>query len=81
LLLDEPLTALDAHLRVRMQTELARLHRQLGITFVYVTHAQSEAFALGDRVVVMSEGEIQQEGRPQDVYYEPANAFVANSSE
>jgi spermidine/putrescine transport system ATP-binding protein len=78
LLLDEPLSALDAHLRVRMQTELARLHRQLGITFVYVTHAQSEAFALADRVVVMSEGEIQQEGRPKDVYREPANAFVAN---
>ena len=75
---DEPLSALDAHLRVRMQTELARLHRQLKITFIYVTHAQSEAFALADRVVVMSEGEIQQEGRPQVVYREPANAFVAN---
>ena len=61
-----------------MQTELARLHHQLGITFIYVTHAQSEAFALADRVVVMSEGEIQQDGRPQDVYREPANAFVAN---
>lgn len=78
LLLDEPLSALDAHLRVRMQTELSRLHRQLGITFVYVTHAQSEAFALADRIVIMSEGRIQQVGRPQDVYRAPANAFVAD---
>jgi spermidine/putrescine transport system ATP-binding protein len=77
LLLDEPLSALDAHLRVRMQTELARLHRQLGITFIYVTHAQSEAFALADRMVIMSEGQIQQTGKPQDVYRAPANAFVA----
>jgi spermidine/putrescine transport system ATP-binding protein len=77
LLLDEPLSALDAHLRVRMQTELARLHKQLGITFIYVTHAQSEAFALADRVVVMSDGVIQQAGKPQDVYRAPANAFVA----
>ncbi|MDQ0509576.1 ABC transporter ATP-binding protein [Ancylobacter amanitiformis] len=77
LLLDEPLSALDAHLRVRMQTELSRLHRELGITFVYVTHAQSEAFALADRIVIMSEGRIQQVGRPQDVYRAPANAFVA----
>jgi spermidine/putrescine transport system ATP-binding protein len=78
LLLDEPLSALDAHLRVRMQTELARLHRELGITFVYVTHAQSEAFALADRVVVMNEGRIQQAGAPQDVYRSPVNSFVAD---
>ncbi|WP_428028881.1 ABC transporter ATP-binding protein [Ancylobacter sp.] len=78
LLLDEPLSALDGHLRVRMQTELSRLHRELGITFVYVTHAQSEAFALADRIVIMSEGQIQQVGRPQDVYRAPANAFVAD---
>ena len=77
LLLDEPLSALDAHLRVRMQTELSRLHKELGITFIYVTHAQSEAFALADRIVVMNDGRIQQTGRPQDVYREPANAFVA----
>ncbi|NSZ66098.1 ABC transporter ATP-binding protein (plasmid) [Agrobacterium tumefaciens] len=77
LLLDEPLSALDAHLRVRMQTELSRLHKELGITFIYVTHAQSEAFALADRIVLMSDGLIQQTGRPQDVYREPANAFVA----
>lgn len=77
LLLDEPLSALDAHLRVRMQTELSRLHKELGITFIYVTHAQSEAFALADRIVLMNEGRIQQIGRPQHVYREPANAFVA----
>jgi spermidine/putrescine transport system ATP-binding protein len=78
LLLDEPLSALDAHLRTRMQTELARLHRELRITFVYVTHAQSEAFALADRIVVMGDGRIQQVGKPQDVYRAPVNAFVAN---
>lgn len=78
LLLDEPLSALDAHLRTRMQTELARLHRELRITFVYVTHAQSEAFALADRVVIMGDGVIQQAGKPQDVYREPVNPFVAN---
>lgn len=77
LLLDEPLSALDAHLRVRMQTELSRLHKELGITFVYVTHAQSEAFALADRIVLMNDGSVQQTGRPQDVYREPANSFVA----
>ena len=78
LLLDEPLSALDAHLRVRMQTELSRLHKELGITFVYVTHAQSEAFALADRIVIMSDGRIQQVGRPQDVYRAPVNPFVAD---
>lgn len=78
LLLDEPLSALDAHLRTRMQTELARLHRELRITFVYVTHAQSEAFALADRIVIMGDGVIQQVGKPQDVYREPVNPFVAN---
>ena len=77
LLLDEPLSALDAHLRVRMQTELSRLHKELGITFIYVTHAQSEAFVLADRIVLMSDGDIQQIGKPQEVYRAPANAFVA----
>jgi spermidine/putrescine transport system ATP-binding protein len=77
ILLDEPLSALDAHLRVRLQTELSRLHRELKITFVYVTHAQSEAFALADRVVVMADGAIQQVGSPQEVYRAPANPFVA----
>ena len=77
LLLDEPLSSLDAHLRVRMQTELTRLQKELGITFVYVTHAQSEAFAMANRVVIMNDGEIQQIGHPREIYRAPANAFVA----
>lgn len=77
LLLDEPLSALDAHLVVRMQAELKQLQEQLGITFCYVTHNQSEAFAMADRVVVMSEGRIQQVGTPRNIYRAPANRFVA----
>lgn len=77
LLLDEPLSALDAHLVIRMQSVLTRLQRELGITFVYVTHSQSEAFAMADRVVIMSNGEIAQVGLPRDIYREPANQFVA----
>ena len=77
LLLDEPLSALDAHMVVRMQTEIAELQRALGITFVYVTHNQSEAFAMADRVVIMNEGEIQQVGSPMDVYRTPRTRFVA----
>ena len=77
LLLDEPLSALDAHLRVRMQAEITQLQRRLGITFVYVTHNQSEAFALASRVVIMNEGRIQQIGAPREVYRAPANRFVA----
>jgi len=77
LLLDEPLSALDAHLVIRMQQVLTRLQRELGITFVYVTHSQSEAFAMADRVVIMGEGEIAQAGSPRDIYREPANRFVA----
>lgn len=77
LLLDEPLSALDAHLVIRMQAVLTRLQRELGITFVYVTHSQSEAFAMADRVVIMSRGEIAQVGRPRDIYRAPASRFVA----
>ncbi len=77
LLLDEPLSALDAHLVVRMQEELTRLQRDLGITFVYVTHNQSEAFAMADRVVIMNDGAIQQIGDPREVYRRPGNRFVA----
>jgi len=77
LLLDEPLSALDAHLVIRMQSVLTQLQRELGITFVYVTHSQSEAFAMADRVIVMSNGEIAQAGAPRDIYREPANRFVA----
>ena len=77
LLLDEPLSALDANLIVRMQSVLSRLQRDLGITFVYVTHSQSEAFAMADRVVIMSKGKIEQVGTPQDVFRRPASRFVA----
>ena len=77
LLLDEPLSALDAHLRVRMQAEITQLQRRLGITFVYVTHNQSEAFAMASRVVIMDAGRIQQIGAPREVYRAPANRFVA----
>ncbi|MEP4195277.1 MAG: ABC transporter ATP-binding protein [Aliishimia sp.] len=77
LLLDEPLSALDAHLVIRMQGVLTQLQRELGITFVYVTHSQSEAFAMADRVVIMSEGEIAQIGTPKDIYRAPATRFVA----
>jgi spermidine/putrescine transport system ATP-binding protein len=77
LLLDEPLSALDANMVVRMQSELAELQRALGITFVYVTHNQSEAFAMADHVVIMNEGEVQQVGSPLDVYRTPKTRFVA----
>jgi spermidine/putrescine transport system ATP-binding protein len=77
LLLDEPLSALDAHLVIRMQAVLTQLQRELGITFVYVTHSQSEAFAMADRVVIMSKGEIAQIGTPKDIYRAPATRFVA----
>ena len=76
-LLDEPLSNLDAKLRVQMRAELKRIHQRLGITTLYVTHDQVEAMTLGDRIVVMSDGEVQQMGHPQDVYRHPANLFVA----
>ena len=77
LLLDEPLTALDAALRERLRWELDRLLRTLGITTIYVTHDQAEAMALGDRVVVMRKGAIAQIGTPRDIYFTPADRFVA----
>jgi len=77
LLLDEPLSALDAHLVIRMQAVLTKLQREIGITFIYVTHSQSEAFAMADRVVVMSKGEIVQVGTPREVYRAPRTRFVA----
>ena len=77
LLLDEPLSALDAHLVIRMQSELTRLHRELGITFFYVTHSQSEAFALADRVIIMNDGKVVQIGTPKEIYRAPSNRFVA----
>ena len=78
LLLDEPLTALDAKLREQLRVEIDRLLRKLGITAVYVTHDQAEAMALGDRIVVMEKGRIAQAGTPQEIYYRPATAFVAD---
>jgi len=77
LLLDEPLSALDAHLKVRMQAVLSNLQKELGITFVYVTHSMSEAFSMADRVVIMSRGKIEQIGTPQEIYHAPRNRFVA----
>lgn len=77
LLLDEPLSALDAHLKVRMQAVLSNLQKELGITFVYVTHSMSEAFSMADRVVIMSRGKIEQIGTPKEIYHAPRNRFVA----
>jgi len=77
-LLDEPLSNLDAKLRVQMRAELKRLHQQLNITTIYVTHDQVEAMTLGDRLAVMSAGKLQQVGTPQDVYERPTNVFVAH---
>src|SRR5436305_9968895 len=76
-LLDEPLSNLDAKLRVQMRAGLKRLHGQLGVTTVYVTHDQVEAMTLGDRIAVLSDGKLQQLGPPQEVYDHPANVFVA----
>ena len=78
LLLDEPLGALDLKLRQEMEYELVRLKKELGITFIYITHDQEEALTMSDKVVVMNEGYIQQEGTPQEIYDGPVNAFVAD---
>ena len=77
LLLDEPLAALDLRLRKDMQQELKRIQQQMEITFIYVTHDQEEALAMSDTVVVMDSGRIQQIGKPEDIYNEPKNAFLA----
>lgn len=76
-LLDEPLSNLDAKLRAQMRTEISRLHKQLGTTFVYVTHDQTEAMTMGDRIVVMKDGFVQQVDTPQNLYHHPVNLFVA----
>ncbi|MCQ2184003.1 MAG: polyamine ABC transporter ATP-binding protein [Bacteroidales bacterium] len=78
LLLDEPLAALDLKMRKDMQLELKELHKNLGITFIYVTHDQEEALTLSDTIVVLNEGRIQQIGTPADIYNEPVNSFVAD---
>src|SRR5262249_34149975 len=76
-LMDEPLSNLDAKLRVQMRAEIARIQRDLGVTTIYVTHDQSEAMTLGDRVCVLRAGVLQQVDRPQVLYDRPANLFVA----
>ena len=78
LLLDEPLTALDAQLRDALRVEINLLLRRLGITTVYVTHDQDEAMALGDRIIVMEHGRVAQSGTPREIYHQPASPFVAN---
>lgn len=78
LLLDEPLGALDLKMRKEMQMELAAMHKNIGITFIYVTHDQEEALTMSDKVVVMTDGAVQQYGTPKKIYDEPANAFVAD---
>ena len=78
LLLDEPLAALDLKLRKEMQYELKRIQKEVGITFIFVTHDQEEALTMSDKIVVMKNGEIQQVGSPEDIYNEPSNRFVAN---
>lgn len=78
LLLDEPLGALDLKIRKQLQVELLNIQRKVGITFVYVTHDQEEAMALSDRIAVMSNGQVAQEGTPAEIYYHPVNRFVAD---
>ena len=78
LLLDEPLGALDLKMRQDMQYELKNIHKQAGITFIYVTHDQEEALTLSDTIAIMNQGVIQQIGSPEDIYNEPRNAFVAD---
>lgn len=77
LLLDEPLSNLDAKLRVNMRTEIKRLHRELGITTILVTHDQEEAMSLADKIILMNKGVVQQIGNHSDLYYKPQNRFVA----
>jgi putative spermidine/putrescine transport system ATP-binding protein len=78
LLLDEPLTALDALLRERLRVDIDKLLRSLGVTTVYVTHDQAEAMSLGDRIVVMDKGRAAQNGTPREIYFEPRENFVAD---
>ena len=77
-LFDEPLSNLDAKLRKHMRTELSRIHSELGITTIYVTHDQEEAMTMADRIVILNNGRLQQVGTPKEVYYQPTNVFVAD---
>ena len=76
-LMDEPLSNLDAKLRVQMRSEIKKLHKKLNATFIYVTHDQTEALTMGDRICILNEGKIQQFDTPENVYNHPANTFVA----
>lgn len=78
LLFDEPLSNLDAKLRVSMRTEIRRIQQEVGITAIYVTHDQSEAMSLSDQIIVMNQGVVAQMGTPQEIYYHPVNEFVAD---
>jgi putative spermidine/putrescine transport system ATP-binding protein len=78
LLLDEPLSALDPFLRIKMRSELKTLQKKLGISFIHVTHSQDEAMALADMIVVMNNGKIEQVGNPYEVFNKPKNEFIAN---
>ena len=77
-LMDEPLSNLDAKLRVQMRAELIKLHQEIHSTFIYVTHDQTEAMTMGTRICVMNKGEIQQVGTPREIYQKPVNVFVAS---
>lgn len=77
-LMDEPLSNLDAKLRAQMRIEIREIQRRLGITMIYVTHDQIEAMTMGDRIMVLNKGSIQQVGTPLNIYNEPANEFVAS---
>ncbi|MBR1709558.1 MAG: ABC transporter ATP-binding protein [Clostridia bacterium] len=78
LLFDEPLSNLDAKLRVQMRTEIRKIQQRLGITAIYVTHDQSEAMSISDRIIIMKKGIIEQQGSPTEIYYHPVNEFVAD---
>ncbi|MCL4251591.1 MAG: ABC transporter ATP-binding protein [Anaerolineae bacterium] len=77
-LMDEPLSSLDAKLRIQLRMEIKRLHQETGTTVIFVTHDQEEAMSLGDKIVVMDHGNVQQVGTPQEVFFNPRNVFVAN---
>jgi sn-glycerol 3-phosphate transport system ATP-binding protein len=76
-LMDEPLSNLDAQLRQQMRVELMELHKKLGATFIYVTHDQVEAMSMGDQIIIMNQGKVQQAASPMEIYHQPANRFVA----
>ena len=77
-LMDEPLSNLDAKLRMQMRTEIKKLQKKIGITTIYITHDQIEAMSMADQIIVMNKGVIQQIGSPHEIYYQPTNLFVAN---